>query len=82
MVAVLVYGVQVDVFQFPLKGWWLAAGLTYVMYRLSRQGDQVAGESPATNRIPGVSFALRSVDGVFGDGWFSPVQSLPTLPTR
>lgn len=28
MLAVLIDGVQVDVFHFPLKGWWLVAGLT------------------------------------------------------
>lgn len=27
MLSVLVYGLQVDVFYFPLKGWWLVAGL-------------------------------------------------------
>jgi len=36
MFSVLVYGVQVDVFHFPLKGWWLVAGLTWTMYQLSR----------------------------------------------
>jgi len=35
MIAVLIYGLQVDVFHFPLKGWWLVAGLSWVMYRLS-----------------------------------------------
>jgi O-antigen ligase len=36
MLSVLVYGLQVDVFHFPLKGWWLVAGLTWTMYLLSR----------------------------------------------
>lgn len=35
MVAVLIYGVLMDVFHFPLKGWWLIAGLSYVMYKLA-----------------------------------------------
>jgi O-antigen ligase len=35
MIAVLTYGIQVDVFHFPLKGWWLVAGLSWVMYQLS-----------------------------------------------
>jgi O-antigen ligase len=30
MIATLVYGLQVDVFHFPLKGWWLVAGLVCV----------------------------------------------------
>jgi hypothetical protein len=37
--SVLVYGVQVDVFHFPLKGWWLIAGLSWVMYRLARREE-------------------------------------------
>jgi hypothetical protein len=36
MIAVLIYGWQVDVFHFPLKGWWLVAGLSWVMYRFTR----------------------------------------------
>ena len=27
LAAVLIYGVQVDVLHFPLKGWWLAMGI-------------------------------------------------------
>lgn len=37
MVSVIIYGVQVDVFHFPLKGWWLMAGITASMYYLSNQ---------------------------------------------
>ncbi|HYU47504.1 MAG TPA: O-antigen ligase family protein [Terriglobales bacterium] len=37
MIAVLAFAVQVDVFHFPLKGWWLIAGLTWVTYESSRQ---------------------------------------------
>jgi hypothetical protein len=44
MIAVLLYGLQVDVFHFPLKGWWLIAGLSYVLYRLAQ--DLV--KTPAT----------------------------------
>jgi hypothetical protein len=32
MVATLVYGLQVDVFHFPLKGWWLIAGISWAQY--------------------------------------------------
>jgi O-antigen ligase len=32
MISVLVYAVQVDVFHFPLKGWWLVAGLTWSLH--------------------------------------------------
>ena len=31
LVAALLYGLQVDVLHFPLKGWWLVAGLSWVM---------------------------------------------------
>jgi O-antigen ligase len=31
MIAVLLYGLQVDVFHFPLKGWWLIAGIVFVL---------------------------------------------------
>lgn len=40
--SVLIYGLQVDVFHFPLKGWWLVAGITWAMYRMSRS-NAVAG---------------------------------------
>lgn len=33
MVATLVFGLQVDVFHFPLKGWWLLAGVGFAQYR-------------------------------------------------
>lgn len=32
-----VFGLQVDVFHFPLKGWWLVAGLILVLDRLTRE---------------------------------------------
>lgn len=35
VVSVLVYGLQVDVFYFPLKGFWLIVGITIVMARYS-----------------------------------------------
>lgn len=38
------FGLQVDVFHFPLKGWWLVAGLVLVADRLSRgESRSVAG---------------------------------------
>lgn len=33
MIATLLFGLQVDVFHFPLKGWWLLAGLTCALHR-------------------------------------------------
>jgi len=35
MLAVMIYGLQVDVFHFPLKGWWLVVGLTWVMNQIA-----------------------------------------------
>ena len=32
MISVLIYGLQVDVFHFPLKGWWLIAGLVTALH--------------------------------------------------
>lgn len=40
MIAVLLYGIQVDVFHFPLKGWWLVAGVSCALYRLTQQQGQ------------------------------------------
>jgi|LGOV01.1.fsa_nt_gb O-antigen ligase len=37
MISVLVYGLQCDVFRFPLKGWWIVAGITVMMYELSQR---------------------------------------------
>ncbi len=36
LVGTLLFGVQVDVLHFPLKGFWLVAGLTIVMHQWSR----------------------------------------------
>jgi len=35
MIATLIYGLQVDVFHFPLKGWWMLAGMTVFLNRFS-----------------------------------------------
>jgi len=32
--------VQVDVFHFPLKGWWLVASVTVVMDQIARKARQ------------------------------------------
>lgn len=37
MVAVLIFAFQVDVFHFPLKGWWLVASMTIVMQQTAAQ---------------------------------------------
>ncbi len=37
MLSVVIYGAQVDVFHFPLKGWWLIAGVTASMFTLSNR---------------------------------------------
>ena len=59
MIAVLLYGLQVDVFHFPLKGWWLIAGFVCVLKRAS-QGMSTA--SRAAN-LPGGGRAI-AVDAV------------------
>jgi len=35
MMVTLIYGLQADVFHFPLKLWWLIAGITITMYDLT-----------------------------------------------
>lgn len=35
MIMTLIYGIQCDVFRFPLKGWWFAAGSTVVLHRFA-----------------------------------------------
>src|SRR5579859_468339 len=45
MIAVLLYGFQVDVFHFPLKGWWLIAGLTRVLYSIARREYALASHA-------------------------------------
>jgi O-antigen ligase len=49
MIAVLIFGLQVDVFEFPLKGWWLMATIAIVLHgwarslrRQSRPGEVAA----------------------------------------
>lgn len=48
MISVLIYGLQCDVFRFPLKGWWFAAGMTVVLQRLA--AAQSAGVEVPTAR--------------------------------
>jgi hypothetical protein len=40
IIAALLYGVQVDVFHFPLKGWWLIAGLSVSMLWIAQKDAQ------------------------------------------
>jgi hypothetical protein len=48
MVGILFFGLQTEVFHFPLKGWWLAAGLSTVMLRLAgRQAETLPAQSIA-----------------------------------
>ena len=39
LIGVLIYGLQVDVLHFPLKGFWLVAGLSCLMHRWSYGED-------------------------------------------
>jgi hypothetical protein len=54
MLATLLFGVQVDVFHFPLKGWWLLAGLAWAQYSvlaatlLARSGAAAATPDSST----------------------------------
>lgn len=50
MIAVLAFGIQVDVFNFPLKGWWLLVCATLVLYRwreaIPRPSASLSGTLP------------------------------------
>lgn len=50
MIATLIYALQVDVFHFPLKGWWLVAGLTCTLYAQARQ--QATTRGAAASAVP------------------------------
>ncbi|MCC7154060.1 MAG: O-antigen ligase family protein [Bryobacterales bacterium] len=43
LLTVYLFGVQVDVFHFPLKGWWLLAGISGAMYRELMESRWVPG---------------------------------------
>jgi hypothetical protein len=42
MAATLAFGVQVDVFHFPLKGWWLLAGIAWAQYRVMLEAQEAS----------------------------------------
>jgi hypothetical protein len=55
MITVLLYGLQVDVFHFPLKGWWLVAGLVCVLANVARSmpsGTDALASGVAGGREP------------------------------
>ncbi len=37
LVVIPIFGVQSEVFHYPLKGWWFGAGLAWVFYLTTRQ---------------------------------------------
>jgi hypothetical protein len=41
LIGVVLFGIQTEVFHFSLKGWWLAAGITYSMYRMAQKHEPV-----------------------------------------
>jgi hypothetical protein len=47
MISVLLYGIQVDVFHFPLKGFWLVAGLSWSLEMLAREEARAFAASTA-----------------------------------
>jgi hypothetical protein len=52
MVSVLMFGLQVDVFLFPLKGWWLLAMVGLVLYRWAERGTANASPSRVDGANP------------------------------
>ena len=56
MVTVLLYGLQVDVFFFPLKAWWLSAGIVVALHtRLARANRDAAGRRAGEALSPAYS---------------------------
>lgn len=51
MLATLVYGLQVDVFHFPLKGWWLIAALSWALYRTLAERAAHTTHPPPTSAL-------------------------------
>ncbi len=58
MLATLLFGVQVDVFHFPLKGWWLLAGLAWAQY--SVMSAAARAQSEAQSPVAASSYPLPS----------------------
>jgi len=52
MLSVLLFGVQADVFLFPLKGWWLISGIIVVLYGIARREGQAHLRLSASPRLP------------------------------
>ena len=46
MLAVLIFGVQSEVFHYPLKAWWLTAGLAAVMLDIARHAPRLSSSAP------------------------------------
>ena len=71
MVATLIFGLQVDVFHFPLKGWWLLAGLAWAQYRMlaetapNAQPAAVRPAGPARPWLPASPESFQPHSGVF-----------------
>jgi hypothetical protein len=54
MISVLIFGLQVDVFLFPLKGWWLLSVIGLVLYRWAARDQQnlpLIPDAPHQNQI-------------------------------
>jgi hypothetical protein len=53
MISVLIFGLQVDVFDFPLKGWWLLVTISFIVYgwtkKLPRKNEGVV---PVLEAVP------------------------------
>jgi hypothetical protein len=52
MISVLIFGLQVDVFDFPLKGWWLLATIGFVVNDWARTLQRKTEDSPVPVNCP------------------------------
>jgi len=46
LLSALFYGIQVDVFHFPLKGWWLIAALSWSLLLLAQEDTRALATAP------------------------------------
>jgi hypothetical protein len=56
MISVLIFGLQVDVFDFPLKGWWLMATITLVYFGWAHKLRREALKAEAEQIVPQANF--------------------------
>jgi O-antigen ligase len=60
LISALLYGLQVDVFHFPLKGFWLVAGLSWSMEILAREEARTHSSRRKANQAAAAEAETRA----------------------